>query len=77
VAGVLSCGSETGGPTPLPAPSPRSNVLVGAGDSAVCGSPGTAATAALLDRIEGTVFTAADNAYFHGSARDFGTGFCQ
>src|SRR5688500_14514481 len=31
-------------------------VFVGAGDIAVCGSDGDAATAALLDGIEGTVF---------------------
>lgn len=74
VAGVLSCGSENGGgggPTPLPPPPPRSNVLVGAGDIAVCGSQGTAATASLLDRTEGTVFTAGDNAYMHGSTENY------
>jgi hypothetical protein len=46
-------------------------VIVGAGDIGDCASPGTAATAALLDRVPGTVFTAGDNAYFHGSADDF------
>ena len=38
-------------------------VLVGAGDLAVCGSESTAATAKLLDRIPGIVFTAGDNVY--------------
>lgn len=72
VAGVLSCGSENGpGPSPMPPPPTRSNVLVGAGDIAVCGSQGAAATAALLDQIDGIVFTAGDNAYFHGSAENY------
>jgi hypothetical protein len=46
-------------------------VLVGAGDIAVCGSVASAQTAALLDRIDGTVFTAGDNAYFQGSAANY------
>jgi 3',5'-cyclic AMP phosphodiesterase CpdA len=44
-----------------------SAVLVGAGDIAACGSRGTEATAALLDQVDGTVFTAGDNAYFQGT----------
>ena len=53
-----------------PAPDP---VLVGAGDIARCGatSTGDDQTAALLDGIDGTVFTAGDNAYPDGSIRDF------
>ena len=46
-------------------------VLVGAGDIADCGSDGDEATAALLDGIPGTVFTAGDNAYSNGSATDY------
>jgi acid phosphatase type 7 len=46
-------------------------VLVGAGDIANCGSPGSNATANLLDGILGTVFTAGDNAYPHGNAGNF------
>ena len=46
-------------------------VLVGAGDINMCGEPGAAVTATLLDRLSGTVFTAGDNAYMHGSAADF------
>ena len=46
-------------------------VLVGAGDIADCGLDSGAATAALLDTIEGTVFTAGDNAYPDGSAAQF------
>lgn len=38
-------------------------MLVGAGDIAGCNNPGDEATAALLDQIPGTVFTAGDNVY--------------
>jgi hypothetical protein len=47
-------------------------VLVGAGDIANCeitGGSGAAATARLLDRIPGTVFTVGDHAYPTGSAK--------
>jgi hypothetical protein len=37
--------------------------LVEAGDIGDCNLPGSDATARLLDRISGTVFTAGDNAY--------------
>ncbi len=47
--------------------------LVGAGDIADCGSDGDEATAALLDAIPGTVFTAGDNAYDSGTATEFAT----
>ncbi len=46
-------------------------VLVGAGDIAVCNSPGAPATASLLDGISGTVFTAGDDALFSGTAEEF------
>ena len=46
-------------------------VLVGAGDIAVCSSSGDEATAALLDNIAGTVFTAGDNVYDSGLAQEF------
>jgi hypothetical protein len=45
-------------------------ILVGAGDIADCGKA-SYATAALLDSIPGTVFTAGDNAYSSGSADQF------
>ena len=46
-----------------------SQVLVGAGDIANCDRlANSEATAKLLDGIEGTVFTAGDNAYRDGSA---------
>ena len=49
-------------------------VLVGAGDIANCeidGGAGARATAALLDRIPGTVFTVGDHAYPTGAAAQF------
>jgi hypothetical protein len=50
---------------------PAAPVLVGAGDIADCDSPGDEATAALIDQIPGTVFTAGDNAYVNGTAAEF------
>lgn len=52
-------------------PSPDWQVLVGAGDIAVCGSTWDESTADLLDNIPGTVFTTGDNAYEDGSTDDF------
>jgi len=46
-------------------------VLVGAGDIADCNTDGDEQTAALLDKIPGTVFTAGDNAYPDGRQKDF------
>lgn len=69
---AVSCGSENRLPTFRPTPVTETAVLVGAGDIGECG-PGTApeATARFLDRIEGIVFTAGDNAYPSGRASDF------
>jgi len=61
----------TTGSTVGPPPPGTTNVLVGAGDIADCGSSGDEATAVLLDGISGTVFTAGDNAYEDGSATNF------
>ena len=46
-------------------------VLVGAGDIASCSASGDSATAALIDRIPGTVFTAGDAAYPSGTTAQF------
>jgi hypothetical protein len=54
----------------LPA-SAVNGVLVGAGDIAECGNSGSEDTARLLDRIDGYVFTAGDNAYKDGTAEEF------
>ncbi|MFL5674349.1 MAG: phosphodiester glycosidase family protein [Chloroflexota bacterium] len=46
-------------------------VLVGAGDISSCANTGDAATTRILERVPGTVFTAGDNAYEHGSTTDY------
>ncbi len=46
-------------------------VLVGAGDIASCTSSGDEATALLLDRIPGIVFTLGDNAYESGTTAEY------
>ncbi|HET9082841.1 MAG TPA: metallophosphoesterase [Candidatus Limnocylindrales bacterium] len=46
-------------------------VLVGAGDIASCSRSQDTATARLVGSISGTVFTAGDNVYTHGSASEF------
>lgn len=46
-------------------------VLVGAGDISLCALPTHFMTAALLDRIPGTVFTLGDNAYMDGTVAEF------
>jgi hypothetical protein len=48
-------------------------VLVGAGDIGDCATREDSLTASLLDDIEGTVFTAGDNAYENGSPTEFAT----
>jgi hypothetical protein len=50
---------------------PDEAILVGAGDIASCTSRGDEATAAILRQVEGTVFTAGDNAYDAGSIGQF------
>jgi 3',5'-cyclic AMP phosphodiesterase CpdA len=67
---MAACGDSLVGPGPPPPPD-AVPVLVGAGDIAVCGSPGAEGTATLLDRTDGTVFTAGDNAYYQGSEEQF------
>jgi hypothetical protein len=46
-------------------------VLLGAGDVAMCDSSGDEATGAIVDGIDGTVFTAGDNVYVNGTAQEF------
>lgn len=58
---------------PGPADAAGDPVLVGAGDIASCVSDGDEATARLLDRIPGTVYTTGDNAYGEGTAEQFET----
>ena len=74
-ASVRATASPTGSPTPSATPPPVASAapitLVGAGDIGVCGAGATAATAALVERIGGAVFTAGDNAYDEGTATEF------
>jgi hypothetical protein len=76
---VWRCGSSSpSSPSPTPSvPGPGTGtsgppaILVGAGDIGQCGSAAVAATAQLIDRISGVVFTTGDNAYPNGSASNF------
>ena len=56
-----------------PDPGAVVGTLAGAGDIALCGSgsAGAISTARLLDQMPGTVFTAGDNAYGSGTAKEF------
>ena len=60
---------------PAAAPADEGVVFVGAGDIANCDPPmngsGARATAAVLERVPGTIFTTGDHAYQHGSAKEF------
>ncbi len=73
VAALVSACSGSSSPGPVTPPPGGGGVaiLAGAGDIAECSSPGAEATAQLLDRISGTVFTTGDNAYPNGSAAQF------
>lgn len=54
-------------PSPVPAPAPDA-ILVGAGDIVRCDKPEPEQTAALLDRIPGTVVSLGDNVYPNSTA---------
>jgi hypothetical protein len=62
--------SPTPSPSPTLPPPPSDPVFVGAGDIATNGA-GDSATAALLDAIQGTVYTLGDNAYNSGTAAEY------
>ena len=69
---LVACGWDVTSPTSFhSAGDSTTAVLIGAGDIAACGSKGTDATAKLLDSLQGTIFTAGDNAYPSGTASDF------
>jgi hypothetical protein len=74
VLAIIINGFGSAGLTPLPDPAlAQSNtaVLVGAGDIASCSYTQDQATAKLLDRIGGTVFTVGDNVYTDGALEEF------
>jgi uncharacterized protein YjdB len=56
---------------PVTQPGPGDPVLLAAGDIASCDSDGDEATALLLDKIPGTVFTLGDNVYNDGFLWEF------
>jgi acid phosphatase type 7 len=58
-------------PSPTPSPAPAAVILTGAGDIAVCGTKGSAKTAALLAQIPGDIFTAGDNSNEDGSMQQY------
>lgn len=67
-----SDGSDASASPALPSPTAsRDPILVGAGDIAGCGEDGDEATAALLEGIDGTVFTAGDNTYPAGTEQTY------
>lgn len=64
--------NETPPPTDTTGPPPADPVLLGAGDIANCADrTGAMATAAVLDRTPGTVFTLGDNVYVDGTPDEF------
>ena len=66
-----SAGTPTAGASPPPTTAGDTATLVGAGDIASCGLTADSDTAALVQAIPGTVFTAGDNAYANGTAAEF------
>ena len=70
-ATITATSESVTGTTTVNVLSTTAAVLVGAGDIGVCNVPEDEATAALLDNIQGTVFTAGDNVYPDGTADQF------
>lgn len=71
---ILVSASSIHAQTPTVTPTPTlaaEYVLVGAGDIADCSSNGDEATAALIQNIPGTVFTAGDNVYPSGTLDEY------
>ncbi len=69
--GLAALAATCSSATVAPEGSTAFEVLVGAGDIAVCGSERDEETAALLEAIAGTVFTAGDNVYPTGTSAEF------
>jgi hypothetical protein len=63
----------TSTPTTVPVPTGSASdpVLIGAGDIALCGRPGSAQTAHILAQNPGTVIAVGDNAYPDGAPADY------
>ena len=63
--------ASVSGATAAPQPAAPDEVFVGAGDIARCGVGDPEATAKLLDRIPGTVFTLGDNVQDQGAPEEY------
>ena len=63
--------SPSPSPMPTSTPTPEPAVLIGAGDIAICGQKGDDQTAALLESISGTIFTAGDNSNEDGTQEQY------
>ncbi len=72
ISALLLCVNATGPAAARRSPVTDDPVLVGAGDIGAC-DMAAEATAKLLDTIDGTVFTAGDNAYDDGTPTEFHT----
>jgi lipopolysaccharide/colanic/teichoic acid biosynthesis glycosyltransferase len=68
---LIACTDAIDAPRPGWLYDPDEVILVGAADIAACGQEADDATAAILDQIVGTVFTAGDNAYPSGTLEQF------
>lgn len=68
VLALTACADGLPNPVAKPPPDP---VVLAAGDIAMCTNPGSKATAALLEKYEGTILAVGDEAYNHGTAEDF------
>ena len=74
--GLLTMGALTGcgggSSTPVePGPPLPAEVIIAAGNIATCGTTNDEATAAILDTLQGTIFTLGDNAFPDGSAEAY------
>lgn len=58
-------------PWKIIAPAPVSATFIGAGDMGRCRTSNPAATAALIQAVQGAVYTTGDNAYEDGTAQEF------
>jgi hypothetical protein len=65
---VAGCGGD-GGPVDPGPPGPE--IILAAGNIATCGSTNDEATAALLDALEGTIFTLGDNVFPEASSEAY------
>jgi 3',5'-cyclic AMP phosphodiesterase CpdA len=71
-ASFTACGG--GGTTPVePEPPLPAEVIMVAGNIATCGTTNDEATSAILDTLQGTVFTLGDNAFPDGSVEAYST----